>query len=214
MDRVLENSVQWPTFPLTVLLLVCCLYWLIVILGFFDVDVFDLDLDMEAEFDLGSPAGIGFYSLKFLNLGKVPLMLWASIFALSGWLASMLLDHTPRPDTTAAIAAAIGRSVGVALVATKLLTTPLKGRFDQTPLPQASDFIGCDCTITSMTATADFGQATLDTQAAPLRLNVRTRGETIPAGSTGRIVDYDPETNTYVVGATDVPSPVETKPEV
>jgi len=199
MQEMIDKTISWPTLPMSVLLIVCCFYWLMVILGMFDLDIFDLDLDTEI--DASSPIGIGFVGLRFLNIGNVPLMLWLSVFGLSGWLISMLLANEVTPVEWREIATAIGRNVGLALVATKIITQPLRGRFDPIEPHRSQDLLGQQCVVTSTTASPEFGQARYVTEAAPLILTIRTASETLPRDTVVEIIDYLPERSTYIVKA-------------
>ena len=87
MPEFLEPSFQWPTWPATVLVIVSCAYWLLVIVGAVTVDALHIDfhhLHFDTHVD-GSLLDLGFVPLRFLNIGRVPLMMWFSIFALSAW---------------------------------------------------------------------------------------------------------------------------------
>ena len=53
MDQFIEGCFSWPSLPATVLLLLVCGYWCLVILGALDMDIldFDLDIDLDADVD-------------------------------------------------------------------------------------------------------------------------------------------------------------------
>jgi len=198
MTELFETSFSWPALPASVLMLLCFAYWLMVMLGAMDIEMFDLDLDFEADGDVMSA---GFVALKFLNIGDMPLMLWASIFSLSFWSSTMLID-LPILEAEAApsdVLPVIARNLGIALVLTKLGTQPLRGRFVPTEPNRLEDLIGQTCVITTSEATAEFGQAEFNTEAAPLLLNVRTIDGSIAKGQLAEIVDMAAEKNIYLV---------------
>lgn len=66
-----------------VLALVMC-YWLLVIIGAFDLDVLDLDFDGEIE-----PGPLQSL-VEYLNIGEVPLMIVLTLAVLNTWVFSML----------------------------------------------------------------------------------------------------------------------------
>ena len=100
MGQFIEGCFAWPSLPATILLLLICGYWCLVMLGALDMDVLDFDLDFDLEADVEtSILQVGFIPLKWLNLGSVPTMLWLSVFALSGWMASRLINSPlPHPN--------------------------------------------------------------------------------------------------------------------
>lgn len=207
MPDFLEPSFSWPTWPATVLVIVCCAYWLLVIVGAMTFDALDFDLpdiDIDADVD-GSLLDLGFIPLRFLNIGRVPLMLWLSIFALCAWLTSRLIAvyggiSQPHPDFNyLEDSLAIVRDFAIAAVATKVLTQPLRGRFDAVEPIKAADLIGKMCVITTGEATARGGEAQFATGGAPLVLNVRATDGNLEKGELAEIFNYSPDENVYFV---------------
>jgi len=84
----------------TLLLSFCVLYWLIVIVGIIDLDLFDLDLDVEVDVDSdidvsatdGSVAWLN-KILVFFNLGKIPFMVWLTFLSFPLWFMLMIVNH-------------------------------------------------------------------------------------------------------------------------
>jgi hypothetical protein len=193
--------------PATVLLLLAILYWLLAIVSGLDLDFLDFDLNMDGEADLGEVVGMGVVVLRFLNIGLVPLAIWGSVLAISWWMISMLLDrlvdnvYQPelREEWFHAVQWSI-RNFAIAVVLTKMVTQPLRGKFDSQEPNAAADLIGQTCRIITSEVNERFGQAEYATEAAPLLLNVRTRtAAELTKGDTAVIVDFDPEQNVYFV---------------
>jgi hypothetical protein len=75
------------------LLILTQLYWLLAIIGLFDMDFFDVDLDLETE---GAEAsGLLNALAMFLNIGQVPLTLVLTMLAFDFWLLSMFTYFLP-----------------------------------------------------------------------------------------------------------------------
>jgi len=197
MQTFFEHCLEWPTLPFSVVLTIALFYWLLVIFGLFDLDFFDIDLDWDVE--TSSPLSVGFVSFRFLNIGSVPVMLWGTCFAFTGWMLSMQLDHNPVPTQFNDIAMALARNAGIALLATKLLTNPLRGRFDPPQPNRVQDLLGQTCTITSKAVSQTFGQAKVDVGAAPLLLNVRCESNTLKKGDQAILADYSESDRIYYV---------------
>ena len=202
MDFV-QLCFSWPVLPASVLLCLVTAYWLLVILGAAEVDLFDMDLDVDLDPGLEGHESIldwGLASLKWLNLGDVPIMIWLSAFALPAWLMSVTFDKGLTDPSTIDIVKACARNFGVGIVAAKLLTQPLKGKLKFVEPNPSQELIGRTVMITTVEATPETGQAQLSTgDGAPLLLNVRTTDGAIDKGAEARIVEYSPETRLYYV---------------
>jgi len=95
----------------------------------------------------------------------------------------------------------------IGLMATKAILEPfvpyLKQVFDQTG--DTIEIVGKICTITSLEATPEYGQAELPQTGAPLVLKVRTRdGVTLRKGEEAIVYEQDAEVNTYLVAKLDI----------
>jgi len=200
MDEVtgfFETCLRWPIVPATILVVFSCIYWLLVILGALDIDVLDFDLDFDADAD--SILGFGWVGMRFLNLGEVPLMLWLSLFGLSWWTFTLLVDQDMPQDDWLPILLVIVRNIGIALVLTKLLTQPLRGRFEHKEPNPTKEMIGRTCLVTTSEVTETFGHAECQVEGAPLLLQVRSRAGTLHKGDVAVIVDFDSENHLYYV---------------
>ena len=204
MGEYLEASFSWPALPATVLLILVSLYWLSVILGALDIELFDFDLDFGADAGF-SLTSIGLIPLRFLNIGSVPLMLWLSIFALGFWSPSMLVDYSrwfgaTWSDTEGSrIAQTVALNTAIGLLVAKLLTQPLRGKFDQVGQESGEALVGRACVITTSEVTEKFGQAKFETDGAPLLLNVRAAEQTLTKNDWAEIVGFESEQNIYLV---------------
>ena len=196
-----ELLFTWPILPASIVVLMTMFYGGLVLLGVVDLDLFDFDLDVESD----AARSVGFVSLKFLNLGEVPLMVWVSTFGFLWWVVSILFGMI----TDAPLGEASGdgtvwrfaRNLVIGVLLTKAVTEPLKQIFEKQATRTPEDLIGQACEISTYEVTPDAGQARFPTEAAPLLLNVRTAGESLKHGDEARIIDYDPATRLYLVTA-------------
>lgn len=206
MDQVtdyLQICFSGANLPASCLLVAVMCYWLLAILAGLDLDFLDFDLDMDAEPDFTSGVGLGLVVFRFLNIGRVPIMIWMSIFTVCYWLLSMLLDRLmdhPEYRETFFYAVQYGvRNFALSLVLVKIFTHPLRDKFDAEEPHLVQDMIGRECVVTTSEVTQTFGQAKYETEAAPLLLNVRTREKPLAKGDLAVIVDHDAEENIYFV---------------
>ncbi len=217
MTEILETALNGANLGPTVLLGLMLMYWLAVMIGVLGLDLFDFDLDFDADVgDVGDVSGdfdvdvdadadvevghgnassmlsIGAVVLKSLNIGRVPLMVWLSTFALSLWVIMMIWD---RPETHEALSQELLillRNVALAIVGAKLLTQPIRGQFEDIEAPRAKDYVGHACVVTTPEITDRSGQIRCETGAAPLLLNARAKEDSEPLkkGDTAVIVGY------------------------
>lgn len=197
-----------PVVPATLLVLAVLAYAALTLVGVLDLDVLDFDLDAQGTGGVGS---LGFLTLKFLNVGQAPVMVWLCVFAVCWWAASLALwiawDARHAPISAGASIPLALRNLAIGLVAAKYATAPLGRFFVKSAQRTPRDLIGRICTITTITATADYGQASCPTEAAPLLMNVKTLGETLSKGDRALIVDYDAERRIYYVQGDQPPLP-------
>lgn len=204
VEQFIESCFSWPTLPASVLLSCVCFYWSLMIIGAVDLDFLDIDFDLDLDVDVDADISIlqlGIMPLRFLNIGRVPTMLWISVFALSAWITSRIWNSPfPHPEfQPSSDILAIMRDAGVAVVVTKLVTQPLRDRFDEIEPNRSEDLIGRTCVITTSTVTDTFGEAEVKTDGAPLRLQVRNTDGQLAKGDSVVIVTVDNSTNTYFV---------------
>lgn len=77
-------SVSGVNLYYTVALSIVMIYWLFVIIGAFDLDVLDMDMDGELE-----PGPLQTFA-DWMNIGEVPIMLVLSLAVINMWIFSML----------------------------------------------------------------------------------------------------------------------------
>jgi len=214
MAEIWETAVTGANLGPTVLLGLMLLYWLAVMIGVLGLDLFDFDLDLDTDVDVGDVSGdfdvdadadvdvghggassmlsIGAIVLKGVNIGRVPLMVWLSTFALSLWVVMMIWDRPETHESVSRELVILLRNVVLGVVGAKLLTQPIRGQFEDVVAPRAKDYVGRACVVTTSEVTERAGQIRCETDAAPLLLNARTKehSEPLKKGDTAVIVGY------------------------
>ncbi len=143
---------------------------------------------------------------KWLNLKQLPIVLWAGIFTLCWWSVSVLIwvavdTSLFKEPGTPVILLMIARNLVLSLLATKVITQPMRGWFDTNELTSVS-LVGQEAEISSFDATPENGQVKFKTDGAPLLLNVRTDGPHLPKGTRVWLTHYDQQKHIYIVSAT------------
>ena len=204
MENFLNTSLTFPTILYTSLLLLVTLYWLFSIIGFFDVDVLDIDLDSEAE----SHASLLNNFLSKFKLEGVPVTISLSLIILFSWVISFLISYEFSQKISAeGLRVVLGLWVIILapLLSTPLVAiiiTPLKPLFKQYEDQSAKNIIGKIATVRSHKVTAIFGEANFNDGGAGLILKVRT-AENNPLKRGDKIIlkHYNVTQNTYFVVA-------------
>ncbi|MBT2390287.1 hypothetical protein J7E87_12840 [Streptomyces sp. ISL-1] len=182
MTEFLDAAVGFPTVLCTSALLVMIGFWLLVLLGAAESDMFDTDVDTDA-----------------LSLGGVPVSVSASLVIALAWFASftgsVLLNRTGMSGALLHLlgAALLFASLLFAWRVTRLLVRPLAKLFPDEPGPSRQDFVGLTCTIRTGWVDADFGQAEVVAQdGSTAVIQVRQSGtDALAWGSTGLLYAYD-----------------------
>ncbi|WP_168566352.1 OB-fold-containig protein [Crateriforma spongiae] len=183
-----------------------------------DIDLGDADASMETEIpaadgawqsaaDGGTVSGLGAMTVRWLNLGKIPLVIWCSVFTSLFWAVSYAMWYSYDQDhfAPALIPTLLltTRNVVMATLATKVLTDRLGFLSRRGPTYEAARLIGKTCRVSTSEVSPTFGQGEFTTDAAPLLLNIRTTEGTVPRDGIVRIIDFDSDRRIYTVTAAD-----------
>ncbi len=213
---VIATFFNAANLPATVLLLLISFYWLLVILGLFDLELFDFDLSSEPASggdgitDLTTAAagagGIFKAVLGFFYLGRVPMMILLSGFALIFWVVTTISNHyfNPEGEVWLMLYTWVPTMIG-SLLLTKLVFWPMAPLFDELhkPTPEmVNTLIGKVGTVTTSEVTESFGQIAIEQQGPPIVLNVRAASmDRFTRGDAVQIVSHDSNNNTYLIAS-------------
>ena len=90
MDDFLRTALSFPTVVFTTALGVVLVYWVVVVLGAIDIDVFGVDVDLELEGDVGAEGLDGDLDAEGAS-------------GLASLLAALRLKHAPLTVTLSVI---------------------------------------------------------------------------------------------------------------
>lgn len=197
MDDLLLQSFRIANLPFTVLVMVAAGYWLTVILGVFHVDSLDFHVDLDMDGALAS-------LLSFLRVRAIPVSVWFSVFAISGWALAVNVNYLmstllPIPEVLRLL---IGLPIygaaaaGVCTVVARMVEPLFRVKEPKT----SKSIVGQSCTVTSVEVSATFGTAEVKTGGAPLLINVRAHSsEQLKAGDSARIYEHDTKENVFQI---------------
>lgn len=205
MEQLIEVASQFPTIIYSTLLGIVVVYWLVGMLGLFDLDLSgDLDIDIDSDVDI-SVGGLTGFMLTF-GFAGVPFSLVLSILILIGWLISFYLQLYLLmwlPDGWLYYVMGIVSSFIVFLLSipiTAVAVKPLKGLFKSVETTLSNNLVGKDATISTGTVSETFGQARLFNEGAEIILDVRCAPEySLKKGDKVLLLEYLKEKHAYFV---------------
>jgi hypothetical protein len=189
MRDFFHAAIGFPTFLFTAALLVVIAFWLLVLLGVAGSDGFDHGTSLDA-----------------LGFGGVPVTVSVSLFAATGWFASLCGQVLLARFGVGAGGGLPGIALGVALLLvslliahrlTRTLVRPLVVLYPDEPVPSRLDFVGRTCVIRTGRVDTDFGQAEVAARDGSTALvQVRQPGDNsgeapLRLGSTGLLYAYE-----------------------
>ena len=210
---VFEASTSFPTVVFTVGLVIALVYWVFVLIGALDIDLFGGDaatggakgaveglkgikLDTDTDVDGGGLwAGLG--------LSKVPITISFSVVCFVCWLISLFaMQYVPDLLGHAAWVSAVmlPATLIVGIPIAGLLVRPLGRAFELKEGKSNRDYIGSTCTISTGRVDDGFGQATFEDGGTVLDIPVRCdRSDVLARGDKALIIDFDNGRQAYVV---------------
>ncbi len=198
-DAFINAALSYPTAPLTALLGVVLVYWLLALIGLVDFESsgLDLDVDVQADADPGDISTLASYLVAW-GLGGVPLSVSVSFIVLVGWtltsLASMWLLplmpsalQSPLEGTVALLV-----SLSAAVIVTAQIVRPLRKLFVTHTALANADLVGQPCTVITGSVDAQVGRAEVKQRGVAINIRVwASTPNTLCRGSPARIAEYD-----------------------
>jgi hypothetical protein len=207
MDAFLLNVSSFPTAIFSTGLVVVSGFWLLTLIGLFDIDAFDIGVDLEIDVDVSQVGGIAGL-LTTLGLTGVPISVVISLIVLNSWFVCYFATiYMPTfPDIISILQFAINVAIAVcsllaAIPITATMIRPLKGlfkRIHQEPLRRS--LLGTGCRIRTSRADSGFGEADCSHYGASLIIKVRTHGDlTLSKGDNAFIIEHNESDDSYLV---------------
>ncbi|TQV89292.1 OB-fold-containig protein [Aliikangiella coralliicola] len=207
MDAFLINISSFPTIIFTIGLGVVIGFWFLVILGLFDLEFFDIEVDLDIDADISQVGGVAGL-LTTLGLTGVPITVVISLLILNSWFicyfASKLVPNFP--DLISLLQTLLNLAVAIisfliSIPITARMIRPLKGLFktiNQEPISKS--LIGKTCRIRSSRVDEDFGEAECIHNGASLIIKVRTTGDnSLKTGQNAVLIEHKSEDTFFVI---------------
>jgi hypothetical protein len=204
MIEFFQESVNYVNLPVTTLMIMTLLYWVMVMIGVFGFDSFDLDFDASPDVDLDAGFGIdastgldaapatslgggssttgndGFLRavFEFFYLGEVPIVIIGTFFMLFFWIATFVSNHFFNMNESFLKSMLwLSPNLVISLVCTRISMIPFAILFRKPPPEniRREEMYGLIGIITTSEVTDTFGQMEINLENEPeMRINVRT----------------------------------------
>ena len=209
MSAFLQYALGFPTFIFGALLLCMLLYWLIALLGLFDVDAIDhwvlfdgSDHAHGVEHSASALAGL----LLKVGLGGIPLTVILTVLFLLSWLASYVMSHfVPAVQGWTLVNIATGSAVAAAALvagffATVLVLRPLRGIVNKiAPAEEPKVLLGRVGLVRSAVVNASQGYGSVDDGGGCLNLQMRSPERELTRGTEIVLIEHLPAHNAWRV---------------
>lgn len=222
MQEFLNIILNFPTAMYTLLMGVVILYWITVILGAVDIDLFDLDAELDADVDVdvdvdvdadvgvnaeGDVGAVGAVVsvLEALGLVGVPLTISMSLLVFFNWCATFLGVYFLRQgglEGGLLNAAVVVGSMLLSLGATSLTVRPLRPLFQSKSGARAADaLVGHTVQVISGSVSPAQGRAQMALEGSTVNLSIRCEREDngLKRGDEALIIGYDAARHLYMV---------------
>jgi hypothetical protein len=209
MDQFLAIALSMPTVVFSVLLILMLIYWLSVIVGALEIDLFGAHGPGDGVADGLAHAGHGhglFSALAgWLNLRRAPVTVVSSALVIYGWIFSYFgMLWLPRwfggvSGLVWSVSVSVGACV-VSLLLTSLTIRPLGPMFEVHTRRAQETMVGKEVVVKTLTVGASHGQASFDDGGAGLLLKVRCLRENgLTRGARALVIDYNEREHVYLV---------------
>lgn len=200
----LNLALTFPTIIFTALLLVVIFFWMITLLGFADIDMFESDLDIEPSSSNSNSA----HSASNFGFGSIPITVSISLVVMLSWLISIYAHKFFAYLLGDGVLfyvfglAMLVVSAIIALPIAVIISKPLQRFFSSVETSRSSDLLGLECTVVTGKVTPTFGQGRVNFQGTEQLIEIRSHDEyPFSAGDTVVLLEHIKEQHCYIVTA-------------
>ena len=208
----LSELVSIGNLPITILMGLVVCYWLMVIVGVFGMDAFDIDLGLDADFEIDLDVDPGFDAdgsglfgglLAFMHLGDVPSMIVGSLFVVFLWTCTVASNFGFNTQHNVLVSLAfVIPNILISLLATKAILWPFFNLFkgEEIKVETRENMIGLQGVVKTTEITDSFGQLEIQIDGPAIVINARTfSAERLAKGDCAKIVAYNSANDTFTV---------------
>ena len=224
MIEFFNECINAVNLPVTVIMIMVLLYWLMVIVGVLGLDTLDFDLDTDVGLDadvgvdttaegsfsgssLTPNEGIFRALFEFFYLGEVPVVIIGTFFMLFLWIFTFITNHYFNTDQSILIMLLwLIPNIVVSAILTRYCMIPFAILFKPSGPDDTSrkEMVGLIGLVTTSEVTEKFGELEIPRHNdSELIVNVRTRpGEKLAKGDAAKIISFNNTDGTFLVELT------------
>lgn len=204
MSELFNNALTGVNIIPTILLGFVLFYWITVIIGVIDFDLFDIDIDGDFDVDAGGDIGPFHAFLAFLNLADLPFMLVFSVIILVFWIIAMFIFLLPITPGGLINGLLLIPAFIVSVLIAKIITNPLKKVFKRVyeeEVYQEEPIVGQIVILTCELKGGRLGQGEIKREGASILINVKQYDdeETFEKGEEAYVTKKDDKKNIYYI---------------
>lgn len=196
----LNLALTFPSVIFSALLLVVVLFWIVTLIGFADIDMFESDIEADTSSDSGLSSWLN------MGFGGIPVTVSISLVIMTSWLISIyahkLFAHLLGHGILFYIFGSLMlfASVLIALPIAALISKPLQRFFKSVETSKSADLLGLECIIVTGKVTSSFGQARVRFQGTEQLIQVRSNdNEQFTAGDTAVLLEHLKDQHCYII---------------
>jgi hypothetical protein len=185
---------SFPTLIFTILLSIIIFYWLFVIIGALDLDIFDADVDIDID-------GI----FNTMGFAGAPLPIIISFLILFSWILSaigsyLFISYLAESWLFMANIILLLASLYAGTYIAAIAMLPLRPLFRVHEVHAMHNLIGKECIVKTLQVSEDFGQASYDDGGAGLIISVYADiPNNLTKDSIAIIIEYNQDENSYLI---------------
>jgi len=209
MENFFSTAFSFPTIIFSVLLGIISIYWFFTILGLFDIEILDFDMDIDMDLEYGGEVGpVGGLAGVMIALGLtgLPITIIVSFIILFAWfctyIASLYLLSFFDMGLGFWLAAIVTMIFALILSVpmTIAMTKPMQRFFRVSYATKSHELLGEMCQVISSEISEQFGEAELHKEGNHFIFQVRNRQQnSIKKGDKVVLLEYNREDNYYLV---------------
>lgn len=225
MTEIYQEAIRLINFPLSLVMGIIMIYWVMAIIGVLDLEILNFSPDVDAggadididggDLDLdggdgdvhvehgGAEHGALHHIFGYLHVGEAPVTVILSMLLTFMWGISMTSNYYfNKGDSILLGLAFLIPNFLVSITATGVAVIPIATVFRKLNDEQnvKKDVVGDICTVLTSKVDCEYGQCEISTGGAPITVNARTanEGEVLSKGQKAVVVRKNDE-GTYII---------------
>jgi hypothetical protein len=202
MFELLTESFRIPNLPVTVFLLIIILYWIVNLVGVFDLDMLHADAEVGHDVDTDGHGHDSWFGNIF-DFGDVPVAIVISFFSLFFWMGTIICNYYLGNSSLVLALVIYIPNIILAFVITRAISIPLSRLYKllnaHTEEESIGDFTGSVCVVIIEAGHTSMGQGEINRKGDVFRVNIKTYPDkNLSKGQSALLIEYHQEKGYYI----------------